>query len=51
MPGNYHETLVTGAQTGIPVTFAGGVPGQAPSMTVTYQVTWVTLADIAAGKP
>jgi hypothetical protein len=50
MPGNYQETLVIGAQTGIPVTFTGGAPGQAPSVTVTYQVTRVTLADIAAGK-
>jgi len=50
MPGNYQETLVIGAKTGIPVTFTGGVPGQAPDVTVTYQVTRVTLADIAAGK-
>jgi hypothetical protein len=50
MPGNYQETLVIGAKTGIPVTFTGGVPGQAPGVTVTYQVTRVTLADIAAGK-
>jgi hypothetical protein len=50
MPGNYQETLVIGAKTGIPVLFTGGVPGQAPSVTVTYQVTRVTLADIAAGK-
>ena len=50
MPGNYQETLVIGAKTGIPVTFSGGVPGQVPSVTVTYQVTRVTLADIAAGK-
>jgi len=50
MPANYQETLVIGAKTGIPVTFTGGVPGQAPDVTVTYQVTRVTLADIAAGK-
>jgi hypothetical protein len=50
MPGNYQETLVIGAQTGIPVSFTGGVPGRAPGVTVTYQVTRVTLADIAAGK-
>ena len=31
------------AQTGIPVSFTGGVPGQAPGVTVTYQVTRVTL--------
>jgi hypothetical protein len=50
MPGNYQETLVIGAKTGIPVTFTGGVPGQAPDVTVTYQVTRVTLADIAVGQ-
>jgi hypothetical protein len=50
MPGNYQETLVIGAKTGVPVTFTGGVPGQAPGVTVTYQVTRVSLADIAAGK-
>ena len=32
-----------------PVTFTGGVPGHTPDVTVTYQVTRVTLADIAAG--
>jgi hypothetical protein len=32
------------------VTFTGGVPGQAPDVTVTYQVTRVTLADIAVGR-
>jgi hypothetical protein len=50
MPGSYQETLVIGAQTGIPVTFTGGVPGHAPGVAVTYQVTRVTLTDIAAGK-
>jgi hypothetical protein len=50
MPGSYQEALVIGAKTGIPVTFTGGVPGHAPDVTVTYQVTGVTLADIAAGK-
>lgn len=49
MPGSYQESLVIGAKTGIPVTFTGGVPGQAPDVTVTYRVTRVTLADIAAG--
>jgi hypothetical protein len=50
MPGNYQETLVVGAKTGVPVTFTGGVPGQAPGVTVTYQVSRVSMADIAAGK-
>jgi hypothetical protein len=50
MPGDYQETLVIGAKTGIPVTFTGGVPGHTPDVTVTYQVTRVTLAAIAAGQ-
>jgi hypothetical protein len=50
MPGNYQETLVIGAKTGVPVTFTGGVPGQAPGVTVTYQVTRVTLSKLAAGQ-
>jgi len=50
MPGDYQETLVIGAKSGIPVTFTGGVPGHTPDVTVTYQVTRVTLAGIAAGK-
>jgi hypothetical protein len=50
MPGNYQETLVIGAKTGVPVTFTGGVPGQAPDVTVAYQVTRVTLSKLAAGQ-
>ena len=50
LPGNYEETLVIGATTGIPVKATGEVPGQAPSVTVTYQVTRVTLAKLAAGQ-
>jgi hypothetical protein len=50
MPGNYQETLVIGAKTGVPVTFTGGVPGKAPDVTVTYQVTRVTLSKLAAGQ-
>jgi len=45
----YQETLVIGANSGIPVRFTGGVPGHAPGVTITYQVTRVTLSDIAAG--
>jgi hypothetical protein len=48
--GDYLETLVIEAGTGVPVTFIGRVPGQAPGVTVTYQVTRVTLSHIAAGK-
>jgi hypothetical protein len=50
MPGNYQETLVIGARTGVPVTFTGGVPGKTPDVTVTYQVTRVTLSKLAAGQ-
>jgi hypothetical protein len=32
------------------VTFTGGVPGKAPDVTVTYQVTRVTLSKLAAGQ-
>jgi hypothetical protein len=49
-PGNYHEALTINASTGVPVAFAGGIPGQKPDVTVTYQVFRVTLAAIAAGK-
>ena len=46
---DYQETLVIGASSGIPVRFTGGVPGHAPGVTIVYQVTRVTLSDIAAG--
>jgi hypothetical protein len=46
----YTEQLTINATTGIPMSFAGGPPGQAPSGTVNYQVTRVTISDIAAGK-
>jgi hypothetical protein len=50
LPTNYQEALTINATTGVPVSFAGGVPGQTPSVTITYQVSRATLADIAAGK-
>lgn len=49
MPANYQEQLIINADTGLPIQFTGGTPGQAPSVTVTYKVSRVTLADIAAG--
>lgn len=49
-PGNYQEALTINASTGVPVAFAGGTPGQKPNVTITYQVSRVTLAAIAAGK-
>jgi len=45
----YQEAITINADTGIPLKFAGGPAGQA-SVTVTYVVTRVSLADIAAGK-
>jgi hypothetical protein len=50
LPANYQEALTINASTGIPVSFAGGTPGQTPSVTISYQVSRVTLANIAAGN-
>jgi hypothetical protein len=46
----YVEQLTINASTGIPMFFTGGEPGQTPAATVRYQVSRVTLSDIAAGK-
>jgi hypothetical protein len=48
-PG-YSEQLTINATTGIPVSFVGGVPGQAPVTTVNYEVSRVTTSDVASGK-
>jgi hypothetical protein len=48
-PDNYQEQLVVDAATGTPIRFIGGPIGQAPSVTVDYQVTRVTVADVAQG--
>jgi hypothetical protein len=48
--GQYQETLVIGAEDGIPVSFHGVNTDGETSTTVTYQVSRVTLADVAAGK-
>ena len=45
----YQEAITINADTGIPLGFAGGPAGK-PAVTVTYVVTRVNLADIAAGK-
>jgi hypothetical protein len=50
MPDDYQEAVTIDAASGIPVSFAGGNPGQTPSVTVSYDVTRVTLADVAAGR-
>jgi len=44
------EQLTVNATTGVPMSFASGVPGQAPSGTINYQVTRVTTSDIATGR-
>ncbi len=47
----YQEAITINADTGIPLGFAGGPAGKvAATVTVTYVVTRVNLADIAAGK-
>ena len=45
----YQEAITINADTGIPLGFTGGPAGKA-AVTVTYVVTRVHLADIAAGK-
>jgi hypothetical protein len=45
----YQEAITINAGTGIPLGFAGGPAGKA-AVTVTYAVTRVNLAGIAAGK-
>jgi hypothetical protein len=45
----YQEAITINADTGIPLGFVGGPAGKV-SVTVTYVVTRVKLADIAAGK-
>lgn len=50
LPSNYQEAITINASSGIPVSFAGGAPGQTPSVTVSYQVSRVSLANIAAGN-
>ena len=45
----YQEAITINADTGIPLEIVGGSAGQVAA-TVTYVVTRVNLADIAAGK-
>ncbi|HEX3962072.1 MAG TPA: hypothetical protein VHZ03_36500 [Trebonia sp.] len=46
----YQEAITINADTGIPLGFVGGDGKAADTTTVTYVVTRVNLADIAAGK-
>jgi hypothetical protein len=49
LPANYQEALTINAASGVPVSFAGGTPGQTPSVTMTYEISRVTMSDMAAG--
>jgi hypothetical protein len=46
----YQEATTINAQTGIPLKFTGGPAGGPPDTTVTWKLTRVNLADIAAGN-
>ncbi len=46
---SYQEAITINANTGIPLKMDGGTPGTVDT-TVTWVVTRVNLADIAAGK-
>ena len=48
-PSGQQESLSIRADTGVPVKFQGGAVGGAPDRWITYQVSRVTLADVAAG--
>jgi hypothetical protein len=47
--GGVQEQLTIDATTGIPVSFWGGAVGQPPSGQLTYQVSRLTLAQVAQG--
>ena len=47
---NYQEAITINAQTGIPLKMVGGPPGGPADTTVTWKVTRVNLADVAAGR-
>jgi len=44
------ETLVINANTGVPIGFSGGTSGHVPDVTISYQVSRVSLAQVAAGR-
>lgn len=48
--GGEQETLILDAATGEPIEFQGGQQGHAPDAIITYQISRVTLADVAAGR-
>jgi hypothetical protein len=47
--GGVQEQLTIDATTGIPVSFSGGAAGQPPAGQLTYQVSRVTLSQVAQG--
>lgn len=47
--GGVQEQLTIDATTGIPVSFSGGAPGQPPAGQLTYQVSRVTVDQLARG--
>jgi hypothetical protein len=49
-PGQYQEILTLNARTGIPLKYIARDAGHRPDTSVTYQVSRVTLADVAAGR-
>jgi hypothetical protein len=48
--GSSEAAMTLNASTGIPLEYTDGPVGQTPDSTTTYQVSRVTVADIAAGK-
>jgi hypothetical protein len=48
--GETEGAMTLNASTGVPLEYTDGTVGQAPESTTTYQVSRVTVADIAAGK-
>jgi hypothetical protein len=44
------QALTINASTGMPISLVSNIPGKAPDSVVTYQVSRVTAASIAAGK-
>ncbi|HEX6525716.1 MAG TPA: hypothetical protein VF070_37740, partial [Streptosporangiaceae bacterium] len=46
----YQEAITINAQTGIPLKMVGGPHGGPADTTVTWKVTRVNLADVAAGR-
>lgn len=47
-PGNVEQLTIDGT-TGIPISFAAGTAGEVPLVQITYQVSRVTLAEVAQG--